>query len=374
MSTLNLIQITLTGSPKACTTLGDCPDVNILGCGGLRGTALPHTSKRSTTTTTTTVTSTTTKTTTTTTRKSTTTQRTSTTMRVRPTVPKRKMPPIQPSRRRRPQRPLRPIITTSTVIPTIITTTEDSTAARGFTSNDTEPTTPAPQQSPYLFGMSEDVVITLSVLVPTLTILGVAGGYYCYIQYRKKKGLKYGWIPCKKKDRKLKDSDENINVSANAGRSIEEPQEPSLAAAAAAASLGPCVSTLADTIEQLGATGGDVDGMEEIELYSAHPTSTSILPPTPPPADAMEESKLRLPPPIPVRRNPPPAVPQRIPPGPTKPHTEVRTRIFYPRKAKDGARPKYGGAAAAAAEDSSDDDDLFAFDPAMTAATAQNRM
>ena len=239
--------------------------------------------------------------------------------------------------------------------------TEDTTV-QGITDNQTEPTTPVPQPQLLGSGLSEDIVITLSVLVPTLVCLGMSGGCYCYIQYRKKKGLSYGCIPVKKKDKKLKDSDENVNVSTNSGK-IEEPP---IAAAAAAASLGPSVSTLADKIDQIGATGGVEDDFEEVELYTAHPTSPSIL-------AAVTVEETRLPPPIPERKNPPPAVPQRIPPGPREPDTPVRSRQFYPREAKGGARPKYGGNPAVA-KATEEDDDIFDFDPAMTAARAQDRI
>ena len=180
--------------------------------------------------------------------------------------------------------------------------------------------------------MSKDVVITLGVLIPAMTVIGFTG-CYLYMQYRRRRGICYGIIPCGgKKGDKLKSSDEDVNASVNqqvppAPGQVENNHE-DIGAAAAAAALGPSVAKLADRIDEIGASSGSLE--EETELYSAPPTSSSVLPPEP--------------------------KPETIPIGQQKPPIPTRSREYISRKCKEDK-----------------DKDMFDFDKAQTEEMARKK-
>ena len=151
--------------------------------------------------------------------------------------------------------------------------------------------------------LDQDVVITLSVLIPAV-FLSLFGGTttYCYLQYRRNGGWKWGCLPCGKKSKKLKDSNESVNS-----------QDPCAVAAAGPTSKGPGVATLANKVEDLGCSSMDsLDNMEETELYTASPSGASILP---------------IPEPIPE------PIPKGKQPNTTQ-HDMARSRPYHPRAVK----------------------------------------
>ena len=285
-------------------------DVKVLGCANLVTNLMSPRFTITASTTTTTITSTLASTT------------RSTTPRLTP--PSRRFPPVNLPKRRRPHRPQLPRTTTVES-----STVEVTTSTAGINSN---VTTATPPDTAFFLGMSRDVVITLGVLIPTMTAIGFTG-CYLYVQYRKRRGLSYGCIPCGgKRGEKLKSSDENVNASVNqpvppAPAQVQE-LEPDNGAAAAAAALGPAVAKLADRIDNIGVGAASLDGMEETELYSAPPNSASVLPAEP--------------------------RPEPIPQGQQKPPIPARSREYHSRKCKENK-------------------DMFEFDQAQTEEMARKK-
>ena len=194
-------------------------------------------------------------------------------------------------------------------------TTEEMTTGEDITQTDV--TTPPPRRD-LLLGVGEDVVITLSVVVPA-SIGAIIGIRMCYIQYKKSGGgWKWGSFPCRR-GKKFKDSNETLNSQDNCAVVAAGPTEPG---------LGVC--TLADKVQDLGCNNiADLDAMQETELFTASPSSNAALPiPLSIPQCLPNWQDVYLSPPIPSPMPRWEEVPQE---GSDQ---FCRTRPYYPRAAK----------------------------------------